>query len=246
MAELAEVLLSVNARRMADLPIMDNRSLKSIQTLCARLQSHLATMQAEAQLLARCRRGEAAAWDELFDRHYAAAGRFVFQLASDFTREDVEEVCQEVFLSVIRNLNSFQGESQFQTWLFRIATNKARDFREKRNAAKRGGGQMNLSLQAEDDETGLTLDPPSNVPTPDVDLLNVERAELVRDALERLDEPCREIIELRYFGDLSYDELSRDLNLNPKTVSSRLSKCLDKLEGITKRIFSGEKSQNPV
>lgn len=203
-------------------------------------------MQAEAQLLARCRRGEATAWDELFDRHYAAAGRFVFQLASDFSREDVEEICQEVFLSVIRNLNSFQGESQFQTWLFRIATNKARDFREKRNAAKRGGGQMTLSLQAEEDETGLTLDPPSHAPTPDVDLLNVERAELVRDALEQMELPCREIIELRYFGDRSYDELSRELQLNPKTVSSRLSKCLDKLEGIAKRIFSGEKSQSPV
>jgi RNA polymerase sigma-70 factor (ECF subfamily) len=203
-------------------------------------------MQAETQLLARCRQGEAAAWDELFDRHYAAAGRFVFQLASDFTPEDVEEVCQEVFLSVIRNLNSFQGESQFQTWLFRIATNKARDFREKRNAAKRGGGQTPLSLQAEDAETGLTLDPPSTAPSPDVDLLNVERAELVRDALDQIGEPCREIIELRYFGDLSYDDLSRELQLNPKTVSSRLSKCLDKLEGIAKRIFSGEKSQSPV
>ena len=199
-------------------------------------------MQAEAQLLTRCRQGEAAAWDELFDRHYAAAGRFVFQLASDLTTEDVEEICQEVFLSVIRNLNSFQGESQFQTWLFRIATNKARDFREKRNAAKRGGGQIPLSLQAEDDETGLTLDPPSTAPTPDVDLLNVERAGLVREALERMDEPCREIIELRYFGDLSYDDLSRELKLNPKTVSSRLSKCLDKLEGIAKRIFSAEKA----
>ena len=77
-------------------------------------------MEAEAQLLARCRRGEPDAWDELFDRHYAAAGRFIFQLASDFTAEDVEEVSQEVFLSVIRNLDSFQGQSQFQTWLFRI------------------------------------------------------------------------------------------------------------------------------
>lgn len=200
-------------------------------------------MEAEVQLLARCRRGEANAWDELFDRHYAAAGRFVFQLASDFTREDVEEVCQEVFLSVIRNLNSFQGESQFQTWLFRIATNKARDFREKRNAAKRGGGQMPLSLQAEDDETSLTIDPPSPAPSPDVDLLNIERAELVRDALEQIGEPCREIIELRYFGDLSYDELSQELVLNPKTVSSRLSKCLDKLEAITRKIFSGEKNR---
>jgi RNA polymerase sigma-70 factor (ECF subfamily) len=200
------------------------------------------TMEAEAQLLARCRRGEADAWDELFTRHYAVAGRFVFQLASDFTPEDVEEVCQEVFLSVIRNLHSFQGESQFQTWLFRIATNRARDFRDKKNAAKRGGGQLSLSLQAEDPETGLTIDPPSPAPAPDVDLLNVERAELVRDALEQVGEPCREIIELRYFGDLSYEELSRELELNPKTVSSRLSKCLDKLEGITRKIFSGEKN----
>jgi RNA polymerase sigma-70 factor (ECF subfamily) len=199
-------------------------------------------MEAEAQLLARCRRGEANAWDELFDRHYAAAGRFIVQLASDFTREDVEEVCQEVFLSVIRNLNSFHGDSQFQTWLFRIATNKARDYRERKQAAKRGGGQVTLSLQAEDAETGLTLDPPSSAPSPDVDLLNVERAELVRDALDQVGEPCREIIELRYFGDLSYDELSQSLGLNPKTVSSRLSKCLDKLEGVARKIFSGEKN----
>lgn len=196
----------------------------------------------EAELIARCRRGDAHAWDELFDRHYGAAGRFIFQLASDFTREDVEEVCQEVFLSVIRNLHSFQGESQFQTWLFRIAANKARDFRERQHAAKRGGGQTPLSIQAEDAETGLTIDPPSSAPSPDVELLNVERTELVREALDRIGDNCREIIELRYFGDLSYEELSRELKLNPKTVSSRLSKCLDKLEAIARKIFSGEKT----
>lgn len=198
-------------------------------------------MEAEAQLLARCRQGDADAWDELFDRHYATAGRFVFQLASDFTPEDVEEVCQEVFLSVIRNLDSFQGGSQFQTWLFRIAANKARDFREKQHAAKRGGGLAPLSLQAEDPETGLTIDAPSHAPSPDMDLLNAERVELVREALDHVGDPCREIIELRYFGDLSYEELSQELKLNPKTVSSRLSKCLDRLEVIAKKIFLREK-----
>ena len=197
---------------------------------------------AEADLLARCRRGEAGAWDELFDRHYTAAGRFVFQLGHDFTREDVEEICQEVFLSVIRNLDSFHGGSQFQTWLFRIAANKARDYRERRNAAKRGGGQPPLSLQAEDPESGLTLDPPGTAPAPDAMLMNAEQVALVHRALEQLGEPCREVIELRYFGDLSYDEISRSLNLNPKTVSSRLSKCLDRLEEITRKIFAGGKS----
>ena len=185
---------------------------------------------AEAELLARCRRGEAQAWDELFDLHYAAAARFVFQLGHAFTREDAEEICQEAFLSVIRNLGNFQGESQFQTWLFRIAGNKARDYRERQQAAKRGGGKAPLSLQAEDPESGLTLDPPSSTPAPDAALINAEQGALVHQAVAQLGDPCQEIIELRYFADLSYDEISRALELNPKTVSSRLSKCLDRLE----------------
>ncbi len=196
----------------------------------------------EADLLTRCRRGEAAAWDELFDRYYAAAGRFIFQLGSDFTREDVEEISQDVFLAVIRNLESFNGESQFQTWLFRIAANKARDYRERRNAAKRGGGQTPISLQAEDPESGLTIDPPSPAPSPDATLMSAENLGLVQGALEQLGEPCREIIELRYFGDLSYEEISGTLQLNAKTVSSRLSKCLDRLEEIARKVFAGEKT----
>jgi len=207
-------------------------------------------MGTEAELLARCRRGEAGAWDELFDLHYAAAGRFIFQLGSDFTREDADEICQEVFLSVIRNLDSFQGDSQFQTWLFRIAANKARDHRERRHAAKRGGGQAPLSLQAEDPESGLTLDPPAPLPGPDDLLMNAEQLGLIREALDLVGDPCQEIIELRYFGDLSYEELSATLKLNPKTVSSRLSKCLDRLEGIVRKIFSRENSgvspSNPI
>lgn len=181
-------------------------------------------------MLARCRRGEAEAWDELFGEHYAPVARFIYQLAPEFTREDAEEICQEVFLSVIRNIGSFQGGCRLQTWLFQIASNKARDFRDRRNAAKRGGGRTPVSLQAEDAETGLTLDPPSPMAAPDEALMVEERHGRVRAALDRLEAPCREIIELRYFGDLSYEELSGTLKLNPKTVSSRLSKCLDRLE----------------
>ena len=199
-------------------------------------------MGSEAELLDRCRRGQADAWDELFDLHYAAAGRFIFQLGSDFTQEDAEEICPEVFLAVIRNLQSFHGESQFQTWLFRIAANKARDFRERRNAAKRGSGHAPISLQAEDPESGLTLDPPADLPGPDELIMTAEKMALVRSALDQLGEPCREIIELRYFADLSYEELSRTLKLNPKTVSSRLSKCLDRLEGLARKVFLRENS----
>jgi RNA polymerase sigma-70 factor (ECF subfamily) len=201
------------------------------------------TPDPESELLRRCRQGKAGSWEELFELHYAPTNRFVFQLGHDFSHEDAEEICQEVFLAVIKNLKTFQGQSRFQTWVFRIAANKARDYRQHRQAAKRGGRQPAVSLQAETGESGLVIDPPSSEPGPDAVLLGSERGALLHGALERLGEPCREIIELKYFADLSYDEISRSLALNPKTVSSRLSKCLDQLEGIARKVFSG--ADNP-
>ena len=99
---------------------------------------------------------------------------------------------------------------------------------------------MTLSIHNEDPDTGFSIDPPSQAPGPDLALLNGERISLVGQALEQVGEPCQEIIELRYFADLSYEEISKALNLNVKTVSSRLSKCLGRLEGIARQIFSRE------
>ncbi len=200
----------------------------------------------ESELVARCQRGDARAWDELFDLYYAAVGRYVFQLSPVITQEDADEIAQETFLSVIKHIANFHGDCQLQTWLFRIAGNKARDYLEKQRAAKRGGGRQPLSLHAEDPETGLTLDVPSHLPGPDGALLHAERALLIGHALGQLGGPCQEIIELRYFADLSYEEISRSLKLNEKTVSSRLSKCLDKLEEIARPIFArGETAVSP-
>jgi RNA polymerase sigma-70 factor (ECF subfamily) len=196
----------------------------------------------EAPLIARCRQGDERAWDALFELHYAAAARFIFQLSPMFSREDAEEICQETFLAVIKNIQSFEGGSCLQTWIFRIAANKARDYRERQQAAKRGGGQPVMSLQQENGEDNLPLQVPSSLPAPDALLLSAERAAHVGLALERLEEPCREIIQLRYFADLSYDEIAKELELNPKTVSSRLSKCLDRLEKIAAEVFGGKKT----
>ena len=196
----------------------------------------------ERELIQRCQAGEPDAWDELFAEHYAAVGRYVFQLSSTFTREDCDEVCQEVFLSVVKNLDRFGGKSRLQTWLFRIAANKARDYRAKQVAAKRGGGQVPLSLQAEDEEGNRLIDPISTLPTPDGEMMRDEKWRLVGEALHELGGPCQEILELRYFGDLNYQEISAELDLNEKTVSSRLSKCRDKLETVLRRIFSREET----
>ena len=88
-----------------------------------------------------------------------------------------------------------------------------------------------------DDPDGFTIDPPSHAPGPDRALIHAEDAGLITRALEELGGPCQEVIELRYFADLSYEEIAVELKLNPKTVSSRLSKCLDKLEQSAGKYF---------
>ncbi len=197
-------------------------------------------MNDEVELIARCHVGDPTAWDTLFDRYYPVAARFVFQLSPEFSHEDTEEICQEAFLAVVRNIGSFQAKSSFQTWLLRIATNKAMDFREKSRAAKRGGGTAPISLNAFDGDDERPIDPPGLLPGPDAMLLDAETFALLRQGLDRLEQPCREVIELRYYGDLSYEEIATELRLNPKTVSSRLSKCLDRLERIVREIFPRE------
>ena len=104
-------------------------------------------------------------------------------------------------------------------------------------ATKRGGGQLTVSLQLEDDEGSRLIDPPSDLPTPDAELMRGNKWKFVGEALEALGGPCQEILELRYFGDLSYKEISRELDLNEKTVSSRLSKCHGKLGVVLRQTF---------
>jgi RNA polymerase sigma-70 factor (ECF subfamily) len=211
---------------------------KELSSMAAPLTAaDVSALASDAQIIARCCAGNAAAWDALFDKYYATVARFVFQLSGDFSHEDTEEICQETFLSVVRNLSSFQGRSSFQTWLLRIAANKAMDYREKTRAAKRGGTAVHVPIDAGQTDNEPPIDPPCSNPGPDALLQIAETSRLVRQSLDRLGDPCREIIELRYFGELSYDEIASELRLNPKTVSSRLSKCLDRLLNIAKEIL---------
>ena len=206
--------------------------------------------ESETSLLTRCRLGEGEAWETLFESYYAPACRFISQVDPIFTPEDVEEIAQETFVAVVRGLKEFKSSSQFLTWLYRIAMNKARDHRDKRLASKRGGGQITLSLDAPKPDSSTSrgdaspaITPPCPLPTPDQTLIRSEHMALIRQGLDQLGDPCRDILELRYFADLSYEEIGLALALNEKTVSSRLSRCLDTL-GNTVRELAGLNTLN--
>lgn len=183
----------------------------------------------EETMIRRCRQGDETAWEALFEQHYEAVSRFLFQQSSEFSFEDVEELAQDVFLAAIRGLGEFHGGSSLQTWLYRIAMNKGRDLIEKRRAAKRGGGKVPLSIDAPNPADGTVLNPPSPTPGPDAEAARNDEFEQLRTAMDRLGGPCRDLIELRYFGDLTYEELATETAISAKAVTARLTRCLDRL-----------------
>src|SRR5260370_17526705 len=81
----------------------------------------VSALASEAQIIAECRSGNTAAWDSLFDKYYATVARFVFQLSGDFSHEDTEEICQETFLFLAKNLSSFKGPTSFQPCFLPLA-----------------------------------------------------------------------------------------------------------------------------
>ena len=194
--------------------------------------------KADTELIERCRGSDAEAWDVLFDKYYPVAARFVFQLSADFNHEDTEEICQETFLSVVRNLAIISRKEFFSNLAAAHRREQGDGFSRKKS--RRETRRKHRPLLARWRARERRIDPPSGCPGPDTVLINAETSRLIRQSLDQLEDPCREIIELRYYGELSYGEIATELRLNPKTVSSRLSKCLDRLCIIAKKIFPSE------
>ena len=145
-----------------------------------------------------------------------AAGVANFRLSHAFTREDAEEISQDTLATAHAALHAFRHESKFRVWLLGIAWRKAQGRIAHRRAGKRRGEHVELDSEMADE----TACGPSEA------VARKEDAARIRRALGRLQEPCREVIELRFFAELSYDELADLLGENVKTIGSRLSRCL--------------------
>ena len=131
--------------------------------------------------------------------------------------EDAAEAAQEAFLAAWQGLPNFRGDAAFSTWLYRLASNACVDLLRREGRHRDAAGPS-----FNDDEANLEV--PDTAASPH-DL--AERAELraqVEEGLASLSPEHREVLVLREIHQLSYDEISRILNLDTGTVKSRISR----------------------
>ncbi len=170
----------------------------------------------EAKLIQQAKSGDQAAFGALMERYEKQVYHQALRLLSH--PEDAADVTQEVFLKVWRSLPSFQGESSFSTWLYRLTGNAAIDLlrREKRRRGE-------LSLDDGDYQWDSTLADPA--PTPEDALERQELRRAVAEGLSQLSEEHRHILVLREVNGLPYDEIGRILGLSAGTVKSRIARA---------------------
>ena len=164
----------------------------------------------DRQLIERTREGASAAFGQLVQKHQDRLfNSLVHQLRS---AEDAQDVVQEAFVQAFLKLDSFRGDSQFYTWLYRIAFNLAISHR------RRARPVASLDQRRED----LVAEPIGRDCPPDGRLMQQETVEQVQHALAELDEEFRQVLVLREMDGCSYEAIAELLEVPVGTVRSRL------------------------
>jgi len=129
-------------------------------------------------------------------------------------RDVAEDLMQETMVRALRNLDTYRPEGKFRAWLFRIAVNQARDwFRRHRREAVSVPDEL----------------PASSYAPPDADALERERALSVEQAMARLHETDREVLLMRYYGDMTFKSIAQATDEPIGTVLARAHRALKKL-----------------
>lgn len=168
--------------------------------------------------------GDENAFETLVRKYERLVSTCVYSIAGN--AEDVLDISQDVFLKVYKSIGTFKGDSEFSTWLYRIAKNTALDFvrRRKQNA---------LSIDSSGDEgEGFDLPDESVNTSPEKKALQNERKRMLYDAINKLSDEHREIIILRDLNDYSYDDIANALGIESGTVKSRLFRAREALRKI--------------
>ncbi len=162
----------------------------------------------DAELVRRCRAGDADAWNELVERY----SRYVYAIAVRGFRlsdEDAEDVFQDVFTRVYTRLDTLRDESALRPWIAQLTRRRCLD--------AIAGGRRELPTEDLAAEEGSA------------DLAEIEEAYAVREALASLTDTCRDILDRFFARDQSYRTIASELDIPAGTIASRIARCLGKL-----------------
>lgn len=171
--------------------------------------------------IAASQSGDALAFNRLVLKWESRIFNATLKMLQD--RDEAADATQEVFLSAYKNIRRFRRDSKFSTWLYRIAINHCL------SRARRRPPGVHLSLD-DDQHNVLQADELRTTGSQEGDLLRAENRNRVRAALAFLQPDHRAVVELKYFQELTFEDIAAVLEVPLSTIKSRLYAALDSLK----------------
>ena len=177
----------------------------------------------DAELVQRVQAGDTRAFDVLVQKYQHKVINLVGRFVSDHA--ECQDIAQDAFIKAFRAINSFRGDSQFYTWLYRIAANTAKNYLASR-ARKSPGYTIDVDdAERFEGESGL-----KEYANPENLLLTEEIKATIFSAIERLPEDLKSAITLREIDGLSYEEIAQVMDCPIGTVRSRIFRARDVID----------------
>jgi len=167
--------------------------------------------------------GSQPAYTDLMNRYKTSVFHHMLKMVNN--RDDAADLTMEAFSKAFRKLSSYAPHYAFSTWLFRIAINNAIDHIRKKK----------LHLLSIDDpiepdsDTDYSDNIRANAPNPEEQYMHSQKVQMMRQVMGRLSQKYRLMIELRYFEELSYEEISNELEIPLGTVKAQLYRAKEML-----------------
>lgn len=184
-----------------------------------------------AAVIKQAQRGDPAAFEKLVDLYAPRVAGFLFRMTG--TRQESEDLVQEVFLRLVKMIGAYQHDGRFEAWLFRITANLGRD-RVRR--AKRAPGFVSEAVSDangdREDDSGRLNRLVGAAETNDARMIHAEEMDALGAALVLLPEAEREVIMLRHFSQLSFKEIAELTGTPLGTALARGHRGLAKLRDL--------------
>ena len=175
-------------------------------------------------LIQKAQKGDTNAFGTLV----ASYEKFIFNVACKMfsNSEDASDSAQEALIKAYKNIDKFDFNSSFSTWLYRITVNACIDEMRRRK------GRESISIDAEDEESGLAVQIEDTSLGAEERVIQNETVSEVRAAIDKLSEEHKTVIILRDLQDMTYEQVAQTLDLSIGTVKSRLARARKSLKDI--------------
>ena len=168
------------------------------------------------------------AFAELLQRYRKPVYHMILKMIRNV--DDAEDLTIEAFAKAFKNLHKFKKDFTFSTWLFRIATNNTIDFIRKKRL-----DTMSLNTSYSDDNgESVNIDVQHRNLNPQEEAIKAQKIELVQLFVTKLPAKYQRLVKLRYFDELSYDEIAKELNAPLGTVKAQLHRARELMYDLVK------------